>query len=180
MPQTPEGDNVPFTPLLGLCPKRVIGSITILLWLCVSIWGYAPSPARAPWRVTSLLMEMKLRKRGSILPWTPPFAVYFFLFEARPLARGLGRSPKWGTEASVCPVGTCAKRKANRRSQPKRAEGTAVPSATIEVAGAKAGCRPQTFASFGAKPQIVGCRGQVPCRGVGRSPTSSPSTWVCQ
>ena len=26
-----------------------------------------------------------------------------------------------GTEASVCPVGTCAKRKANRRSQPKRA-----------------------------------------------------------
>jgi len=28
-----------------------------------------------------------------------------------------------GTKGSVCPVGTCAKRKATRRSQPKRAEG---------------------------------------------------------
>ena len=34
----------------------------------------------------------------------------------------------------MCPVGTCAKRKANRRSQPKRAVGMVVPSATIEVA----------------------------------------------
>ena len=30
-----------------------------------------------------------------------------------------------GTEGSVCPVGTCAKRKATRRSQPKRAVGAA-------------------------------------------------------
>ena len=33
------------------------------------------------------------------------------------------------------PVGTCAKRKANRKSQPKRVMGTVVPVTTIEVAG---------------------------------------------
>ena len=38
----------------------------------------------------------------------------------------------------MCPVGTCAKRKANRRSQPKRVMGTVVPVTTIEVAGRKA------------------------------------------
>ena len=66
----------------------------------------------------------------------------------------LGRSPKLrgagGTEASVCPVGTCAKRKANRRSQPKRGPGTAVHGTTIEVAG-------------------------VPCRGLGWNPNVPPS-----
>ena len=51
---------------------------------------------------------------------------------------GLRIRPPEGTEASVCPVGTCAKRKANRRSQPKRVMGTVVPVTTIEVAGRKA------------------------------------------
>jgi len=80
--------------------------------------------------------KAKGRSAHTPRPFLSPYIFYLFVF--KPLARGLGRSPKWGTEASVCPVGTCAKRKANRRSQPKRAAGTAVPVATIEVAGAKA------------------------------------------
>ena len=131
----------------GFAPKKVAFVDTILLWL--------PQPQSSSRAL--------------------PFATHFILSVFKPLARGLGRSPKWerkakagrthqtfcsfwgeapitgcrGTEVRVCPVGTCAKRKANRRSQPKRVPGTAVPGTTIEVAGII------PLPGRGAEPHIV-------------------------
>ena len=69
-PHTPAGDIVPCTPLLGLRPKGDRVSIAILLWPCVFIWGFAPSPARASWREASLFTGNQAPERGSILTYS--------------------------------------------------------------------------------------------------------------
>ena len=56
---------IPLHPVLwGFAPRDHVFVGSSLLWLCVPIWGYAPSPARAAWRGASFLMEMKLQKKG--------------------------------------------------------------------------------------------------------------------
>ena len=53
-PHAPAGDLVPCTPFLGLRPREYKVWDGVLLWPCVPIWGYAPSPARAAWRGASI------------------------------------------------------------------------------------------------------------------------------
>ena len=67
----------------------------------------------------------------------------------RPKGRNRTAQIKDLRRATLGPVGTCAKRKANRRSQPKRGTGTAVPGTTIEVAGMI------PLLGSGAKPQVI-------------------------
>ena len=68
MPQTPAGDIVPCTPLLGLRPKGIKCLWMPFFFGSAYPFGATPqNPARATWRGASFLLEMKLRKRDSIL-----------------------------------------------------------------------------------------------------------------
>ena len=83
----------------GFAPRDIVFGGLSLLGLCVPIWGYAPSPARAAWRGVSFLLEMKLQRREVPHKATALSLHISLLSEFKPLAWGFGAKPQMETQS---------------------------------------------------------------------------------
>ena len=93
-------------------------------YLAASVFGLARGRAAYRW----LLCLAKLRQHPCLEH-----------YRSTPTSQSL--PCERATEGSVCPVGTCAKRKTTRSRGVKRAAGTSVPAATIERPGRRLAAR---------------------------------------
>ena len=141
---------IPCTPLFGASPQREQKFVgVILLWPCVPIWGFAPKP-----RARILNTDKKKVRSEKAAPLMGP---------PQHIEKTCKVSEDTAFPFSSAPFPSIMRLRAKRLAR-------GLGRSPKWERKAKAERTHQTLYPFGAKPQIVGCRGLVPCRGLGWNP----------